>query len=131
MGDVQKFVKRPIAVEAVQFHGSTTQAAALKRWMGGDEYQHPSICTQDVRALSVPTKFGRTWANPGDWIVKNPVDDEFYPVAAADFAQLYEPEFTDPIIDLMKPELPMWLSDRLTAVVAKQQGVLDLLAETD
>ncbi len=81
------FRKKPVVVEARLF--TADNAPELLAWLGPagdlvDSHTHAGI----VPLLEIE---GTLFASPGDWIVKG-VKGQFYPVGAADFALLYEPE---------------------------------------
>lgn len=86
-----KFRKKPVVVEAVQFGGSSSDVADLKRWIEGGEYSRHPVRTKDLgRVLEIPTLEGVMTASPGDWIIKG-VKGEFYPCKPDIFAATYEP----------------------------------------
>lgn len=89
MSESMKFRKKPVVIEAVQFHGSSTQKVAIRTWMEGGEYRKPGISTCDMTSVKIPTLEGDMTAQPGDWIIKG-VQGEFYPCKPDIFEQTYE-----------------------------------------
>lgn len=65
-----------VTIEAVQFHGSTTQASAISAWAEGGEYALPSVQTRDmwpfeVRMLTQGVAGDRIMVRPGNWVTKD------------------------------------------------------------
>lgn len=81
--------KRPVEIQAVQFGGSSTQLAAIRKWMDGGDYVPPAVCTCDFRSFNFFTPEGEAVAYPGDWVVKD-ADGEFYSYGPDAFAKTYE-----------------------------------------
>ena len=88
----QKFTKRPVTIEAMQFDGSVASADAIKAWAimpdgmtaeTGRDY-NAAICTY----LGIRTLEGTMRASPGDWIIRG-VKGEFYPCKPDIFEQTY------------------------------------------
>lgn len=84
-----KFKKKPVVIEAHQFHGSSTELKAFHDWMDGYAFQRPAICTRDIRPLTISTLEGLMSAQPGDWVIKG-VKGEFYPCKPDIFKATYE-----------------------------------------
>lgn len=74
---IKKYIKRPIAVEAVQWKGSPVIDTQEERKFLLDKAQF-GIDGEEV-VLIVHTLEGDMRARPGDYIVRG-VDGEFYPV---------------------------------------------------
>lgn len=81
--------KKPVVIEAVKFGGSSTDVAAIQKWIAGGEYQEPHITTRDIRSLEIHTLEGVMTADPGDWIIRG-VNGEFYPCKPDIFDATYE-----------------------------------------
>jgi hypothetical protein len=90
MSGPQKFRKKPVVIEAVQFGGSSSQATRLEDWMAGRGYKESRLQTRDRIRLGIETLEGTMWAEPGDWIIRG-VKGEFYPCKPDIFAATYEP----------------------------------------
>jgi len=74
-----KFRKRPVVIEAVQFHGNFDE---IEKFVGGDaEFRSGE--------LIVATLEGPLHASPKDWIIKG-VNGEFYPCKPDIFEKTYE-----------------------------------------
>ncbi len=86
-----RFRKKPVVVEAVQFKGSTSQVIAIRHWMEGGEYLHPTMQTRDMTSFTIQTLEGGMSATAGDWIIKGTAG-EFYPCKPDIVAAIYEPE---------------------------------------
>lgn len=85
----QRFRKKPIIVEAMQFDGSPESIVALYRWSGDViGWSQPGGQVQDA---FVVTMEGEMAFDTGCWIVKG-VQGEFYPIKSDIFAETYEPE---------------------------------------
>lgn len=84
-----KYRKKPVIIEAVQHTGSSSVAAAIQKWMQGEEYKAPVVQTRDIRPMEIPTLEGVMIASPGDWIIKG-VNGEFYPCKPDIFEKTYE-----------------------------------------
>jgi hypothetical protein len=85
-----KFRKRPVEIEAVQFDGSSTCKAAIRRWMEGFEFVTATVQTRDLSDFVIQTPEGDMYASPGDWIIRG-VQGEFYPCKPDIFEATYEP----------------------------------------
>lgn len=80
----QKYRKKPVVIEAMQWDGGIETRNILGEWLGDKflthgEYDHPSIRTLE----------GDHLCNIGDFIVKG-VKGEFYPVKPDIFKMTYE-----------------------------------------
>lgn len=82
--------KKPVVIEAQQFHGEAN-GAELARWCGGrlDEEAKASDPSDVWYGLRIPTLEGLMTANVGDYIIKG-VQGEFYPCKPDIFEQTYE-----------------------------------------
>ncbi len=80
------FTKKPVTIEARQFDGSASGAAAIVRWV--------ALCNHQAQfadnKLTIETLEGTHLANPGDWIIRG-VAGEFYPCKPDIFDKTYEP----------------------------------------
>lgn len=99
---MRRYVKRPVAVEAVQLRWSTWNDVCdflgdivskdnPGREIGVDEVS--DTCDEPgptYIALTIPTLEGDHTALHGDWIIKG-VEGEFYPCKPAIFERTYEP----------------------------------------
>lgn len=84
-----KYRKRPVVVEAVQFHGGIREIPALVGMA------FPRTVTfrperGDYGSAIISTLEGEMEARPGDWIIKG-VQGECYPCKPDIFAATYEP----------------------------------------
>lgn len=84
---IQRFVKRPLVIEAVRWSGSADIANAFigDRFAVDWEY--------DIgfdRAIIIPTLEGRMRCEVGDWIIRG-IRGEFYPCKHDIFERSYEP----------------------------------------
>ena len=86
-----RYRKRPVVIEAVQFDGATSSLSAIERWMRGGEYVKPAIATRDIRpmTMTIHTLEDPVTASPGDYIIKG-VQGEFYPCKPDIFEATYE-----------------------------------------
>jgi hypothetical protein len=81
----QKFVKRPVEIEAVRYVPGVT-CRAVADFMGCEHDE--ADCFDDAEWI-IPTLEGDMAARPGDWIVRG-VQGEFYPVKPDIFEATYE-----------------------------------------
>lgn len=84
-----QFRKKPVVIEAVQFNGSSTDVAAIRQWMLGNEYRKPVVRTSDIRTLQIETLEGTMRADKGDWIIRG-VQGEHYPCKPDIFEATHE-----------------------------------------
>ena len=83
---IHRFRKKPIVVEAMQWHGSYNSWQEIQRWMG----QSLAVdFTREGEPLTIPTLEGFLTAKTGDWIIRG-VKGEFYPCADEILRQTYE-----------------------------------------
>lgn len=103
----QKYRKKPVVIEAVQFNGANADEIALfgalvfetnaLAWdydIGGYRYpggrlMHSSEGGMRPNCLLIPTLEGDMYASVGDWIIKG-VQGEFYPCKPDIFAATYD-----------------------------------------
>lgn len=88
--------KKPVVIEAVRFRGSSSDVAAIEKWIQGEEYIEPQVCTRDICTFDIDTLEGTMVAQPGDWIIKG-VKGEFYPVKPEIFEMTYEKADPKPV----------------------------------
>lgn len=86
----QKFRKKPVVIEAVQWDGSSRMARNIVDWIerGGHSAQ-TDVLDGGHEVIFIETLEGTMFARSRDWIVKG-VKGEFYPVAPDIFAETYE-----------------------------------------
>lgn len=81
------FRKKPVIIEARQYHGPASHDAIdLARWCGGEI----RVSTDGPPEFVIPTAEGNMTANPGDWVICG-VKGEFYPCKPDIFAATYDP----------------------------------------
>ena len=96
---VQRFRKKPVEVEAVQY--TPESRYDVIQWMTehGLEPQHQSAdedgAIYDLARLGIHTLEGTMTADLDDWIIKG-VAGEFYPCKPEIFAATYEPVEANP-----------------------------------
>ena len=92
---IQKYRKRPVAIEAIQFDGSCDNLEEIKKFVGKDLlYYYSKIDDKgDIYyvGLEIYTLEGNMKANLGDYIIKG-VNGEFYPCKPDIFEKTYEKE---------------------------------------
>jgi hypothetical protein len=87
-----KYIKKPVAVEAVQFNGASTHAAHILRWVtGGEAPKEGLIHTRDIVNFEICTLEGVMTVRPGDFVIKG-VKGEFYPCKPDIFKETYYTE---------------------------------------
>lgn len=95
---MQRFRKKPVVIEAVQFTGEKDNFNAIWDWAcpSNDTLQSPVHCgnqedgSDDYTVLYVQTLEGSVLTRPGDWIIKGTAG-EFYPCKPGIFDVVYEP----------------------------------------
>lgn len=83
---MEKFRKKPVVVEAVQWDGKESSIEKIFKFVGkntGISYSFPD------GTLRIPTLEGVMIASSGDWIIKG-VNGEFYPCKPDIFEKTYE-----------------------------------------
>lgn len=87
-----KFQKKPVVVEAMQFHGQGVgDATELLSWMG-----NAGEWDNETSQLEIHTLEGIMTASEGDWIIKG-VNGEFYPCKPDIFEKTYSVVSDDPL----------------------------------
>ena len=92
---VQKFRKKPVVIEAVQFKNINRDE--VQQFVGKELKQEIESDTAyeagmgaSISSLTIPTLEGDMKAMPNDWIIKG-VKGEFYPCKPDIFEKSYEP----------------------------------------
>lgn len=97
----QKFRKKPVVIEAIQFETNNSLLMdAIVDWINGSKGDHKKkglIANNISREawhnsadIFIDTLEGRMKASVGDWIIKG-VEGEFYPCKPDIFEKTYEP----------------------------------------
>lgn len=79
---IQKFRKKPVVIEAVQYTRNGLEAEQVAEWCKG---------RQTNEGLIIYTMEGEMLCNYGDWVIKG-VKGEFYPCKPDIFKMTYESE---------------------------------------
>lgn len=87
----QRFRKKPVVIEAVQFTGTNHSADEVMQFVAAGEVQCSGSTEPGNEHVLIPTLEGEMRASVGDWIIKG-VQGEFYPCKPDIFAATYEPE---------------------------------------
>lgn len=81
----KKFVKKPVEIEAVQFHGGWSgDGSLICDWVG----KNATWSCKNGGVMEIFTLEGVMTAHAGDWIIKG-VKGEFYPCKPDIFAATY------------------------------------------
>lgn len=91
MSETQRFQKKPVVVEAMQFDGSEESIEAIHLWSGGN-LGWVGGGDRPIEDAFVSTLEGDMSFGEGDWIVRG-VAGEFYPVKPDIFAATYVPTY--------------------------------------
>ena len=83
-----KYRKKPVVIEAWQWHGDPTRDSLLADLIQAAGVEPAGEWGSDKR-LVIPTLEGRMIADAGDWIIKG-VKGEFYPCKPDIFEATYE-----------------------------------------
>ena len=97
MSDPQRFRKKPVEIEAMQFDGTAPGATPIIDWvLGGGTARFRDCATSHderlstcVPGIAIDTLEGTMVALPGDWIIRG-VKGEFYPCKPDIFEATYE-----------------------------------------
>jgi hypothetical protein len=137
-----KFRKKPVVIEAMQYDGTVGSASRVCQWINSfgipedmDEFvaSYTSFTSEPgaVANLAIFTLEGPHQASAGDWIIKG-VAGEFYPCKPEIFAATYEPADSSPRYEFDGPALNIaqkimecrataaidgWPDDRLKAAI--------------
>lgn len=84
-----KQVTLSYSADAVQYHGSTTQARAIEMWIAGAHYDEPQVRTRDVRPFTFLTWNGEVTVQPSDWVICLG-DREFIAMHPASYKRVFE-----------------------------------------
>jgi hypothetical protein len=83
-----KFRKKPVVIEAQQYHGENARPIPLGVCLGDGECMHDN--GHPIRRAHVQTLEGPLFVTPDDWIITG-VKGERYPCKPDIFAATYEP----------------------------------------
>src|SRR5262245_50317140 len=87
---VALFRKRPVIVEALQWHGRDEDRAAMRAFLNGSRVGGVlNIRGRRGEDLLIPTLEGDMLALPGDWIIRG-IKGEFYPCKPDIFEATYQ-----------------------------------------
>ena len=91
---VQRFRKKPVEIDAMQWDGTAQGATPIIDWIlaGGHtaRYHSPNgIDYTSTHELAIDTLEGTMWGRRGDWIIRG-VQGEFYPYKPEIFEATYE-----------------------------------------
>lgn len=94
MSTPQKFRKKPVEIEAMQWDGTASGATPIINWIlsgRGTARFHSDVWTIQHcgPAIAIDTLEGSIWSSPGDWIIRG-IAGEFYPCKPDIFAATYE-----------------------------------------
>lgn len=86
----QRYRKKPVEIEAMQFDGSLESGNEIATWAIGDKLRFTENKHHGLpHTLYINTPEGVMTASEGDWIIKG-VAGEFYPCKPDIFAATYE-----------------------------------------
>ncbi|GAB2620219.1 hypothetical protein [Novilysobacter erysipheiresistens] len=109
-----RYRKKPVVIEAMQFDGTADSAGAICRWANADDaakgHDDPTVSfiTRDDQPgkafdMLIWTLEGDMTASPGDWIIRG-VQGEHYPCKPDIFSATYEPAAPSPQADKARGE---------------------------
>ena len=113
---VEKYRKKPVEIEAVQWDGTAAGATPVIDWIlshgGNARYRDCPPTLHDIAwrcDIAIDTREGRMTASPGDWVIRG-VQGEFYPIKSDIFEATYErvadDERTDSVSEVRGDEAP-------------------------
>lgn len=82
---MDKFRKKPVVIEAMQFDGSEASGYKIDDWANGST-RHLRVCNE----ITINTLEGEMRGMVGDWIIRG-IKGEFYPCKPDIFEATYEP----------------------------------------
>ncbi|MBN9208165.1 MAG: hypothetical protein J0H96_05805 [Microbacterium ginsengisoli] len=85
----QKYRKKPVEVEAIQWDGTAEGATPIVDWIRENDGTARLLHGWAVVCLYIDTLEGTMQALPGDWIIRG-VQGEFYPCKPDIFAATYD-----------------------------------------
>jgi hypothetical protein len=83
---MEKYRKKPVVIEAVQFDGTKDNAEKIKEWTNATIHTSQD---RSINNLYISTLEGVMTASTGDYIIKG-VNGEFYPCKPDIFEKTYE-----------------------------------------
>lgn len=87
---MSKFRKKPVVIEAEQWHGPESVIAGVRQATLAEKQAHLWIFAHGYELYVIETLEGLHWVRPGDWIITG-VKGEKYPCKPDIFAATYEP----------------------------------------
>lgn len=93
----QRFRKKPVEVEAMQWDGTADGATPIIDWVLQNGGRAKYYCSHDMgcpgtlegHTISIRTLEGSMQTSPGDWVIRG-IKGEFYPCKPDIFAATYE-----------------------------------------
>jgi len=90
VSDANRYRKKPVVIEAMQFDGTVESANRVLAWIGGHGAEALRAHRRDPEAgIVIKTREGDMRGDVGDWIIRG-VQGEFYPCKPDIFAETYE-----------------------------------------
>lgn len=86
-GESMKYRKKPVVIEAIQYHVAETNKAEIMVFIGAKEYEEDFL----EPGITIKTLEGDMKVSPGDFVIKG-IKGEFYPCKPDIFEQTYEKE---------------------------------------
>lgn len=91
---MEKYRKKPVVIEAVQYTGENAPEIINWIWENGGDAENlcgRSVCCDGQTGIRIPTLEGIMVADLNDWIIKG-VKGEFYPCKPDIFEATYDKE---------------------------------------
>lgn len=89
MNLIQRFTKKPVTIEAIQFADDADTISNISGFMQADEPLIIDYADKDNPVIKIETLEGTMNAQVGDWIIKG-VNGEFYPCKPDIFEKTYD-----------------------------------------
>lgn len=87
----QRFRKKPVEIEAMQFDGTVESANRILGWIGGHGAEaHRARGGDPTAGIVIKTLESDMRATPSDYVIRG-VQGEFYPCKPDIFAATYDP----------------------------------------
>lgn len=86
---MQKYRKKPVEIEAMQWDGSLYVAGRIASWVGDSGHEATFVSSQHDPALIINTLEGKMHVSKGDYVIKG-IKGEFYPCKPDIFEDSYD-----------------------------------------
>lgn len=91
MTEIKTYIKKPVAIEAIEFDGTQKNRDEIEKWLGREDWANSNWFFDGSRYESfiIETLEGYMFASVGDYIIRG-IAGEFYPCKPDIFKATYE-----------------------------------------